>query len=61
MTSLNRPFTRLTKRRRYESWFVPFGLGDGSGARCKQILRFQGKASRRVKVVAIMTELRSKH
>jgi hypothetical protein len=48
-------------RRRYESWFVRFGVGDGSGAWCKQIFRFSGKASRRAKVVAIMTKLRSKH
>ena len=61
MTSLNHPFTRLSMRRRYESWFVRFGVGDGSGAWCKQIFRFSGKASRRAKVVAIMTKLRSKH
>ena len=32
MTSLNLPFTRLSMRRRYESWFLRFGLADGSGA-----------------------------
>jgi len=32
MPSLNLPFTRLTMRRRYESWFLRFGLADGSGA-----------------------------
>jgi hypothetical protein len=60
MTSLNRTFTRLSMRRRCESWFVRIGLGDGSGAWCKQTFRFSGKPSRRAKVVAIMTKLRSK-
>ena len=32
MASLNLPFTRLHMRRRYESWFLRFGLADGSGA-----------------------------
>jgi hypothetical protein len=32
MTSLNLPFTRLSMRRRYESWFLRFGLADNSGA-----------------------------
>jgi hypothetical protein len=32
MTSLNLAFTRLSMRRRYESWFLRFGLADGSGA-----------------------------
>jgi hypothetical protein len=32
MTSLNLPFTRLSMRRRYESWFLRFGLADGAGA-----------------------------
>jgi hypothetical protein len=32
MTSLNRAFTRLGMRRRYEAWFLRFGLADGSGA-----------------------------
>jgi hypothetical protein len=32
MTSLNLPFTRLSMRRRYESWFLRLGLADGSGA-----------------------------
>ena len=32
MTSLNRAFTRLRMRRRYEAWFLRFGLADGSGA-----------------------------
>lgn len=43
MTSLNHQFTRLSMRRRYESWFVRFGLGDGSGAWCKQIFASQEK------------------
>jgi len=30
--SLNRPYTRLTMRRRYEAWFLRFDLADGSGA-----------------------------
>jgi hypothetical protein len=32
MESLNRAYTRLDMRRRYESWFLRFGLADGSGA-----------------------------
>jgi hypothetical protein len=32
MTSLNLPFTRLSMRRRYESWFLRLGLADDSGA-----------------------------
>ncbi len=32
MKSLNRTYSRLTMRRRYESWFLRFGLADGSGA-----------------------------
>ena len=32
VTSVNRVFTRLTTRRRYESWFLRFGLADNSGA-----------------------------
>jgi len=32
MTSLNRAYTRLSMRRRYEAWFLRFGLADGSGA-----------------------------
>ncbi len=32
MTSLNLAFTWLSMRRRYEAWFLRFGLGDGSGA-----------------------------
>ncbi len=32
MQSMNRAYTRLTMRRRYESWFLRFGLSDGSGA-----------------------------
>jgi hypothetical protein len=32
MTSLNRAFTRLSMRRRYEAWFLRLGLADGSGA-----------------------------
>jgi hypothetical protein len=32
MTSLNRAFTRLGMRRRYEAWFLRFGLADGAGA-----------------------------
>jgi hypothetical protein len=32
MTSLNLPFTRLNMRRRYESWFLRFGLAGNSGA-----------------------------
>jgi hypothetical protein len=32
MTSLNSAYTRLGMRRRYESWFLRFGLADGSGA-----------------------------
>jgi hypothetical protein len=32
MSSLNRAFTRVGMRRRYEAWFLRFGLTDGSGA-----------------------------
>ena len=32
MDSLNRAYTRLDMRRRYESWFLRFGMADGSGA-----------------------------
>ncbi|MGD0839803.1 MAG: hypothetical protein ABSA32_01465 [Candidatus Acidiferrales bacterium] len=32
MASLNNPYTRLGMHRRYESWFLRFGLADGSGA-----------------------------
>lgn len=32
MKSLNRTYSRLTMRRRYEAWFLRFGLADGSGA-----------------------------
>ncbi|MFZ3264962.1 MAG: hypothetical protein WA172_13255 [Terriglobales bacterium] len=32
MTSLNRAYSRLTMQRRYEAWFLRFGLADGSGA-----------------------------
>ena len=32
MDSLNRAYTRLDMRRRYESWFLRFGLADGRGA-----------------------------
>lgn len=32
MNSLNRAYTRLDTKRRYESWFVRLGLLDGSGA-----------------------------
>ena len=32
MTSLNRAYTRLSMRRRYESWFLRFGVADNSGA-----------------------------
>ena len=32
MTSLNRAYTRLDVKRRYESWFLRFGLADGIGA-----------------------------
>ena len=32
MTSLNRAFTRISMRRRYEAWFLRLGLADGSGA-----------------------------
>jgi hypothetical protein len=32
MKSLNRAYTRLSMKRRYESWFLRFGLADGSGA-----------------------------
>src|ERR1017187_3008296 len=32
MTSLNQAYTRPTMRRRYEAWFLRFGLADGSGA-----------------------------
>lgn len=32
MTSLNQTYTRLQMRRRYEAWFLRFGLADGSGA-----------------------------
>ncbi len=32
MTTLNQPFTRLRMRRRYESWFLRFGVADNSGA-----------------------------
>lgn len=32
MNSLNRAYTRLDMKRRYESWFLRFGLTDGSGA-----------------------------
>jgi hypothetical protein len=61
MTSMNRAFTRLSMGRLYKSWFVRFGSDDDSGAWCRQIFRFSGKASGRAKVVPIMTELRSKH
>ena len=60
MTSMNRAFW-LSRRRLYKSWFVRFGLDGDSGAWCRQIFRFSGKASGRAKVMAIMTELRSKH
>lgn len=32
MDSMNRAYTRLNMRRRYESWFLRLGLADGSGA-----------------------------
>jgi len=32
VTSLNLPYTRPSMRRRYESWFLRFGLADDSGA-----------------------------
>jgi hypothetical protein len=32
MTSLNQAYSRLTMQRRYEAWFLRFGLADGSGA-----------------------------
>lgn len=32
VTNLNRVFSSLSARRRYEVWFVRFGLADGSGA-----------------------------
>ena len=32
MTSLNQAYSRLSMRRRYEAWFLRFGLADGSGA-----------------------------
>ncbi len=32
MDSLNRAYSRLDTKRRYESWFLRFGLADGSGA-----------------------------
>ncbi len=32
MKSLNRAYSRLTMQRRYEAWFLRFGLADGSGA-----------------------------
>jgi len=32
MHSLNRAYSRLATKRRYESWFLRFGLADGSGA-----------------------------
>ena len=32
MTSLNQMYSRLGMRRRYEAWFLRFGLADGSGA-----------------------------
>jgi len=32
MKSLNRAYTRLSMRRRYEAWFLRLGLSDGSGA-----------------------------
>ncbi len=32
MNSLNRAYTRLDTKRRYESWFLRFALADGSGA-----------------------------
>ncbi len=32
MISLNLPYTRPSMRRRYESWFLRFGLADDSGA-----------------------------
>jgi hypothetical protein len=32
MISLNQPYTRLQMKRRYESWFLRFGLADGLGA-----------------------------
>ena len=32
MASLNRAYTRVSMRRRYESWFLRFGLADNSGA-----------------------------
>ncbi len=32
MISLNLPYTRPSMRRRYESWFLRFGLADNSGA-----------------------------
>lgn len=32
MASLNRPYMRPDMRRRYEAWFLRFGLADGSGA-----------------------------
>ena len=30
--SLNQPYSRLSMRRRYEAWFLRFGLADGLGA-----------------------------
>lgn len=32
MKSLNRVYSRLDMQRRYEAWFLRFGLADGSGA-----------------------------
>ena len=32
VNTLNEPFSRRTTRRRYEVWFLRFGLADGSGA-----------------------------
>jgi hypothetical protein len=32
MINLNKPFSRLSMRRRYEVWFLRLGLADGAGA-----------------------------
>jgi hypothetical protein len=32
MKTFNEPFSKLSMRRRYEVWFLRFGLADGSGA-----------------------------
>jgi hypothetical protein len=48
MTSLNRAYTRLGMRRRYESWFLRFGLADNSGAWwLRYLLTSPGREDRR--------------